>query len=146
MKWKIVAVGKPALAFARAGVGEYLPRLKRYAPAEVVYLKESGSREENARRLLAASEGCHRLVLDERGDLMNTAALAEKIGVWEMDRVKEIAVLVGGADGHDEATRRAADLTLCLGRLTMQHELALVVTLEQLYRAYTVRRGEPYHR
>ena len=60
--------------------------------------------------------------------------------------IKSVAVLIGGAEGHGEEVRSAADLILSFGRLTMQHELALVAAVEQIYRVYTLKRGEPYHR
>lgn len=145
MKWRILAIGKPALGFAKEGADEYLKRIRRYTSAEFSCFKESG-REENSRRLLEASEGCLRIVLDERGDLMTTAQLAKRLDQWELDRVKQAAVLIGGADGHSDAVRDAADCVLGLSRLTLQHELALVVWLEQLYRVCTLRRGESYHR
>ena len=146
MKWTLYTIGKPALAYAKAGVAEYEKRLSRHGGVEIVSFKEAGQ-VENSRRLLEASEDCGlRLVLDERGDLLTTADLVKRVEDWEMDRVKRVGVLIGGADGHDESVRRAADLVLGLSRLTLQHELATVVFLEQLYRVGTVRRGEPYHR
>ncbi len=146
MKWTVYAIGKPALTYARAGVAEYEKRLSRHGGVELVSFKEAGQ-EENSRRLLEASEGCClRVVMDERGDLLTTAELTERVAAWEMDRVKRVGVLIGGADGHSDEVRGAADLVLGLSRLTLQHELALVVFLEQLYRVGTVRRGEPYHR
>ncbi len=145
MKWKILAIGKPALSFAKTGVAEYLGRLRRGASAELVYLKECGS-EANGDTQLARSEGNLRIVLDERGEDWTTADLVKHIDQWELDRVKECTVLIGGADGHSKSVRDSADAVLRLSAFTMQHELALVVFLEQLYRAYTVKRGEPYHR
>ena len=145
MKWKILAIGKPALGYAKAGVGEYLGRLKRSAPVELLYLKEAGS-PANGKTQLARSTGSLRIVLDERGEDWTTAELVKRIDRWELDRIKEISVLIGGADGHSDEVRGEADAILRLSRFTLQHELALVVLLEQLYRAYTVKRGEPYHR
>ncbi len=145
MKWKILAVGKPALSFAKAGVAEYLGRLQRGASVDLIYLKECGS-EANGATQLARSEGGLRIVLDERGEDWTTADLVKRIDRWELDRVKECSVLIGGADGHSKAVRNSADAVLRLSRFTLQHELALVVFLEQLYRAYSVKRGEPYHR
>ena len=146
MKWTLYTIGKPALVYAKAGVAEYEKRLSRHGGIEIVSFKEAGQ-VENSRRLLEASEDCSlRLVLDERGDLLTTADLVKRVEDWEMDRVKRVGVLIGGADGHDESVRRSADLVLGLSRLTLQHELATVVFLEQLYRVGTVRRGEPYHR
>ena len=146
MKWTVYAIGKPALAFAREGVAEYTRRLSRHGGIELLTFKEAGQ-EENSRRLLEASADCDiRLVLDERGKLPTTEEFAENVATWEMDRVKRVGVLIGGADGHSEAVRRSAELVVALSRLTLQHELALVVFLEQLYRIGTLRRGEPYHR
>jgi len=147
MKWKVVVIGKPSLAYARAGIDEYLSRLKHYASVDVQYLKDAGSVEGNGERLLAASDRCLRVVLDERGKSLTTAELVDWVKVQGMDgTVKQIAVLVGGADGHSDEVRKQADVLLNLSKLTLQHELALLTFLEQLYRVHTVIRGEPYHR
>jgi 23S rRNA (pseudouridine1915-N3)-methyltransferase len=145
MKWTIHVIGKPALDYARSGVAEYEKRLSRHGGVEIVTHRESGPAE-NSRRLLEASEGSLRVALDERGDLLTTADFAARVAAWEMDRVKRVSVLIGGADGHHDSVRKSADLVLGLSRFTMQHELALVVFLEQIYRVGTLRRGEPYHR
>jgi 23S rRNA (pseudouridine1915-N3)-methyltransferase len=145
MKWKILAVGKPSLNYAKYGVTEYLDRMRRMASVELLALKENGSQANGAAQL-AQSEGSRRIVLDERGKDWTTAELVKQIDRWEMDRIKQVSVLVGGADGHTDEVRSAGDEVLRLSRFTLQHELALVVLLEQIYRAYTIKRGEPYHR
>jgi len=146
VKWRFVVVGKPSLEYARAGVEEYLRRLRRYTGVELVSVK-NGSREEEGNRLLAASEGCYRIVFDERGELLNTRDLTGKVTALEMDgRVKSVAVIIGGAEGHSDELREAADQLIAFGRLTLQHELALVAATEQIYRVYSVKRGDPYHR
>lgn len=145
MKWKILAIGKPSLDYAKAGAEEYLKRIRRYTPVEFSCFKEKG-REKNSAHLLEASEDCFRIVLDERGRLLTTAGLARQTEEWESLRIKRAAVLIGGAEGHLATVRDSADFVLALSRLTLQHELALVVWLEQLYRVCALRRGEPYHR
>ncbi len=145
MHWRILAIGKPKLGFARAGIAEYERRLGPFAQLTLEYLKQS-DRETESALLQQRSEGTLRVVLDERGEHLTSRSFAEKIGHWEMDRVKGVAVLVGGADGHTGALRSAADWTWSLSKLTLQHELALVVLLEQIYRAFTIRAGLPYHR
>lgn len=145
MHWRILAIGKPKLEFARAGIDEYERRIRPFAPLQIEYLKHS-EREAESALLHQRSEGLLRVVLDERGEHLTSRALAEKVGGWEMDRVKGIALLIGGANGHTDALRMAADWKWSLSKLTLQHELALVVLLEQLYRAYTIRAGLPYHR
>ena len=145
MNWFIFAIGKPKLGFARAGVEEYAGRLRGFAPVKLEYLKAS-TREAESALLLARSEGMFRIVLDERGEEPGSRAVAAKIAAWEQQSVKSIAFLIGGADGHTAALRHAAGWTWALSRLTLQHELALVVLYEQLYRAYTIKAGLPYHR
>lgn len=146
MNWKIFAAGKPALAYAKSGIEEYLKRLKRGAKVELIYLK-AGDSGSVSRDLLARSEGTFRIALDERGRDWNTADLVEKINTWEMDPgIKTISLLIGASDGHTKQLRQDANAVWALSPLTLQHELALVVLLEQIYRAYTIKRGEPYHR
>jgi len=145
MNWFIFAIGKPKLGFARAGVEEYAGRLRGFAPVTVDYLKAS-TREAESALLLARSEGMLRIVLDERGQELTSRALANKVAAWEQTSVKSAAILIGGADGHTDALRAAAGWTWALSKLTLQHELALVVLYEQIYRAYTIKAGLPYHR
>ena len=145
MHWRILAIGKPKLAFAKAGIGEYASRLQPFAPVQIDYLKAS-HREAESALLLERSEGLFRVVLDERGAEVTSRALAEKVSSWEQSRVKGIALLIGGADGHTPELRASAGWLWSLSKLTLQHELALVVMLEQVYRAYTIKGGLPYHR
>lgn len=143
MKFRLLAIGKPRLSYAAAGIQEYAKRLKHYAPLEIEYLKDRNESE----ALLARSEGSYRIALDERGRLHSTSALTKRITALE-DRgdIKSVSFLVGGANGHSESLRGQCDEIWSLSSLTMQHELALVVLLEQIYRAFTIKRGEPYHR
>ena len=146
MNWKIFAAGKPALAYAKSGIAEYLKRLKRGAKVELVYLK-AGDSESVSRDLLARSEGTFRIALDERGRDWTTSNLVERINDWEMDPgIKTISLLIGASDGHTKELRSKSNAVWALSPLTLQHELALVVLLEQIYRAYSIKRGEPYHR
>lgn len=145
MNWHILAIGKPKLGFARAGIEEYTARLRGMAPVRIEYLKAS-HREAESALLLQRSEGMLRVVLDERGEELGSRALAERITAWEHRSVKSVALLIGGADGHTGELRQAADWVWSLSRLTLQHELALVVVFEQLYRAYSIKAGLPYHR
>ncbi len=146
MKWRILAIGKPSLAYAKAGVEEYRKRLTRYATVELLADGKDAGREKNSEALLAASEGAVRIALDERGEAWTTADFAERVRSWQNTGVKRVAILIGGADGHSPALREAADHVVALSGFTLQHELALVVLLEQIYRVHTVLKGEPYHR
>jgi 23S rRNA (pseudouridine1915-N3)-methyltransferase len=145
MRLQIVAVGKPKLAYAKAGVEEYAKRLRAWGGVEIVEIK-AGTREQESAALLARSEGMLRVAMDERGDQVTSRELATRVARWEQDRVKGVAFLIGGADGHTPELRAQADWRWALGKLTLQHELALVVLLEQLYRARSILAGAPYHR
>jgi len=146
VNWKIFAAGKPALAYAKSGIEEYLKRLKRGVKVELLYLKAGDSKSVSS-DLLARSEGTFRIALDERGRDWTTSNLVEKINDWEMDPgIKTISLLIGASDGHTKELRSKSNAVWALSPLTLQHELALVVLLEQIYRAYSIKRGEPYHR
>jgi 23S rRNA (pseudouridine1915-N3)-methyltransferase len=146
MRIQIIVAGKPALAYAKTGVEEYLKRLARFGGHEMIVIK-AGNREEVSHRLLEKSEGCFRIALDERGELLSTRRFAEKIDTLAMrGDIKAVAFLIGAADGHNEALREVCDLVLTISPFTLQHELALLVLLEQLYRVASLKSGSPYHR
>lgn len=144
MKWLLLTVGKPSLSFARAGRDEYLARLSHYARVETAEIKTSTPARESA-ALLVRSEDHYRVVLDEAGRGFTSRAFAGLVSQWQQ-AARPVAIIIGGAAGHDESLVRSADFLWSLGPLTLQHELALVVALEQLYRAHTILAGHPYHR
>jgi 23S rRNA (pseudouridine1915-N3)-methyltransferase len=146
MHLRIIVAGKPALAYARAGVDEYVKRLSRFGGCELVIVK-AGSRDEVSERLLERSQGCFRIALDERGERLGTRAFADKLDALALrGDVKTVAFLIGAADGHSQALRDACDFLLTLSAFTLQHELALLVLFEQLYRVASLKSGSPYHR
>ncbi len=143
MTWKIIAAGRPALDFAKTGIEEYLGRLRAFAKVECHFVKTGPRLHE---RMLELSDGCHRVLLDERGKTFASRAFSTEIQKLRNRSVSRLALLVGASDGWDEATRSRADLLWSLGPQTLQHELALLVALEQIYRAETILAGTPYHR
>ncbi|WP_193212532.1 23S rRNA (pseudouridine(1915)-N(3))-methyltransferase RlmH [Luteolibacter marinus] len=146
MRVRILVAGKPALAYAKSGVAEYLKRLGRYGSFELEMLK-AGDSESVSAALLERSAGSHRIAMDERGKALTTRDWADHFAALEMrGEIKSLCFLIGASDGHTPELRAACDAVWSLSTLTMQHELALVVLLEQLYRVATLRRGEPYHR
>lgn len=145
MRWRIISVGKPKLAHAREGIAEYLARLRCFSTVEVEQVKVSNPLQEGE-LLLQKSRDCFRLVLDERGKLFTSRQFADEVKKIELNPRKTCAIVVGGADGLPDAVRKAADLLWALSPLTLQHEMALALALEQIYRAHTILTGVPYHR
>ena len=145
MDFRIIAAARPSIAYARDGVRFFEERLRPLGKVELRYVK-AGDSEAVSARLLEASEGCLRIAMDERGENWTTREFESRVRRWQLQSVKHVAFLIGAADGHTPALRAACDHVLCLGRHTMQHELALVVLLEQIYRVHTLLAGSPYHR
>ena len=146
MRLLVLAAGKPALAYAKDGIAEYLKRLGRYTQVSLELVK-AGSSADVSQRLLEKSEGMFRVAMDERGERLTTAELSKRFEALEhRGDVKCVAFLIGASDGHTPELRKQSDLVLSLSSLTLQHELALVVLLEQLYRLASMKAGSPYHR
>lgn len=135
-RYRVVALGGARMKSAalRAACDEYLSRIRHYAKIEEREVKEARIPEDS--RLIA---------LDRRGESWTSEQLADLIGKWEMEG-RDVTFAIGGADDLPEEIRQRAERTWSLGPLTLPHELARVVVYEQLYRAYTIRRGEKYHR
>jgi 23S rRNA (pseudouridine1915-N3)-methyltransferase len=143
--WKVIAVGKPKLRFAAEGIQEYLVRIRRFAPCETLFLN-SAQPELLTARVLKESEQSLRVVLDERGRQSSSEELAEFICEHQVRATRRVSLIVGGAEGQAEQIRLQANWLWALSRLTLQRELALMLALEQVYRAYSILSGAPYHR
>ena len=145
MKIKVAWIGKTKEPAIVALTDEYLKRISRYAEVAGITLKDeaailslaSGERQKNKER--------HKLVLlDSRGQQFSSQELAEFL---EREQVNAPPLLfaVGGSDGFSEEARHNAGVMLSLGKMTLPHELARVVLVEQLYRAFTILKNHPYH-
>ncbi len=139
MRYRLVAVGRMKNAALRAACDEYIDRLRHYTKVEEREVKDE------ARVLGAVPEGTRLVALTRRGEEWTSGQLAEWAGRWEMDG-RDVTFAIGGSETLPDDVLRQAERLWSLGRLTLPHELARVVVCEQLYRAHTIRRGEPYHR
>ena len=147
MKLRLIRVAKGKLAWADAAAADYTRRLKRYAPFEEVVVRPGGGREVEAARLLKhVSPGDRLIALDERGARLDSHGWSNVVQTARLDGVGVLWFAIGGPDGHGPAVRERADKTLALAPMVLAHQVARVVVLEQLYRAWTLIRGEPYHR
>lgn len=145
MKLKVVWIGKTREPAIQSLTDEYLHRLARYAEVEGVALKDEAA----LLRLNGANSRSRTksvlVLLDGKGKQLSSEELAKFLGEHQERTPAPLVFAVGPADGFTEETRRAASLLLSLGRMTLAHELARVVLLEQLYRACTILKGHPYH-
>lgn len=154
MKLSVLAVGHRQPGWVSEGCAEYLKRMPRELPASVTEIKPeprgSKTREqlllaEKARIRDALAAGSRLVVLDEKGDDLTTLKLARRLETWMQDG-RDVALLIGGADGLDEEFKLQADDKLRLSSLTLPHGMARLLLCEQLYRAVSVLKNHPYHR
>jgi 23S rRNA (pseudouridine1915-N3)-methyltransferase len=149
MKIKIAWVGRTKEPATQALTDEYLKRISRYADAEGLSLRDEEALLEMCGRSpekRGKSGGKSTLVLmDERGKQLSSEEFARFLGDYQDRNPSPLVFAVGPADGFNEASRAAAQHTFSLGKMTLAHELARVVLLEQIYRAFTILKGHPYH-
>lgn len=155
MRLVVAAVGIRLPDWMNAGCAEYAKRMPRDLPLELVEIKPeprttgktvAAMMAAEAKRIEAAlPPRCRRVALDERGETLDTRALADRLGQWQA-LGDDVAFLIGGPDGLDPALKAGADERLRLSALTLPHGLARVVLAEALYRAHSLRCGHPYHR
>jgi 23S rRNA (pseudouridine1915-N3)-methyltransferase len=139
MRYRVVAVGRVKDAALRAACDEYLGRLRHYAKVEELEVKDE------ARVLGAIPDGSRLVALSRRGEGWSSTALAEQTARWDLE-ARDVTFAIGGADALPADVLGRAERVWSLSPLTLPHELARVIVYEQLYRAHTIRRGEPYHR
>lgn len=154
MKLSIVAVGQRMPAWAQTAYDDYA---KRFPPELRVELKavkteargsktlETLYKAERGRIEEAIARGTRIVALDERGTSLTTNALAARLKAWQLGG-DDVALVIGGPDGLDPAFRAAAHERIRLSDMTLPHAFARVLLIEQLYRAWSVNAGHPYHR
>ena len=150
MKIKIVWMGKTKEPAIQSLTDEYLERIARYVPVEGLPLRDESALLQMCGRTAPAKAtkgaGKSTLVLmDSRGKQFSSEELARFLGDYQDRNPLPLVLAVGPADGFSEAARGVAQHTISLGRMTLAHELARVVLLEQVYRAFTILKGHPYH-
>lgn len=150
MKFRFVWIGTTRNAHYRALQDEYLRRLSHFVKCDVVETRDTAHHEtketEGNRILEKLNQSSFVCLLDVAGKAVSSPELAEKIEKWQNEGVKEVSFIIGGADGVSPAVATRADFRLSLSFLTFTHEMARVLVLEQLYRAYTILKGFPYQR
>lgn len=151
---RVVAIGTRMPQWVSDGADDFVKRLPREAAIEWVELPASKRTRDTAEsRMLEESSAIERrlkpqeqiVVLDVEGKLVSTEAIAESLTVWQGDGSK-IVFVIGGPDGLHSTLKAKACARWSLGRITLPHPLVRVILAEQLYRAWSINAGHPYHR
>jgi len=151
VKLTLLSIGRDrASPFAEAA-DDYAKRLRRALRFESIELPASKKKDrgvaqrEEAQALQAKLSSGRLVVLEIEGELLSSAGLAERLSRWMLE-ARDVDLLIGGDEGLSQELIDRADERLSLGRITLPHRLARLVLTEQLYRATTILRGEPYHK
>lgn len=146
MKITLIVVGKLKEKFLVAGVAEYLKRLQKFAKVEVREIPECRTLEEEGQKILSlVPKDSWLCVLDVSGNEMTSEDFAKKIAALALDGVSNLTFAIGGAFGLSDELRRAATFRLSLSQMTLTHQMARLILVEQIYRAFKINRNEPYH-
>ena len=148
-KTTVIAVGKLKERFWKDACAEYLKRLSAYTDIAVREIPDSTPEREETLILSAIDklpEGARIILLDIRGKQASSEQLAEKLETLAVSGVSNVAFIIGGSDGVTPAVQARAAERLSFGPITLPHNLARVVLLEQIYRAHKIIRHEPYHK
>ena len=146
MRFRFVWVGKTKDKNWRALQEEYLRRLLHFVRFEIVELRDEGAETESKRILEKVNQSNFVCLLDVKGRSVSSHELAAKIEDWQNCAFKEIAFVIGGAEGVASGVVERADFSLSLSLLTFTHDAARVILVEQLYRAFTIIKGFPYQK
>ncbi|MBN2743341.1 23S rRNA (pseudouridine1915-N3)-methyltransferase [Breznakibacter xylanolyticus] len=155
MKVTLIWIGKTVEPWLQAGIDEYTGRLKHYLPFEIKEiasvknaknLDESQLKQKEGELILSALQpGDHLVLLDENGKQPSSREFSTIIDKHQHGMVKRLVFVIGGAYGFSDAVYAAANSKMSLSRMTFSHQMVRVIFTEQLYRAMTILKGEPYH-
>jgi len=154
MKLLVVAVGQRVPDWAATAWDDYAKRFPPELRLELKAVKTEPRGSRTVEQLMAAEReriaaaiprGAHVVALDERGTALTTTALAARLKTWQLDAA-DVALVIGGPDGLDPSLRAAAHERIRLSDLTLPHAMVRVLLAEQLYRAWSINAGHPYHR
>jgi len=147
MKFRFFWIGKTRNEHCAALEADYAARLGRFVKCEFVILRDGPDKETEGKRILEKlNQSSLVCLLDVMGHALSSHDLAEQVEKWQDTGKREITFVIGGADGVSPAVADRADVKVSLSFLTLTHEMARVVLLEQLYRAFTILKGFPYQK
>ncbi len=154
MQVKFIVVGKTSFPYLKEGIDLYLKRLKHYTKLEYIELPvkiPKSAKEKDVKELEAKAfkkhlnSSDHIILLDERGKKFNSISFSKWLEKFQMNSVKSIVFLVGGPYGFSEDIIRMSSQKISLSEMTFSHQMIRLFFVEQLYRGFTIIKGEPYH-
>jgi 23S rRNA (pseudouridine1915-N3)-methyltransferase len=159
MQIRIIAVGKIKEKFLQEGIAEYEKRLRPYAKVQIIEITEekrplsaspaieSAVKVKEGERILAViPEGSFVISLDVKGQIWSSEELAASFREWELTGQNQLVFVIGGDLGLSPALLARSDIRLSLSKMTFTHPMARLLLVEQVYRAFRILRGEPYHK
>jgi 23S rRNA (pseudouridine1915-N3)-methyltransferase len=159
MQIRVIAIGRIKEKFLQEGIAEYEKRLRPYVKLQISELGdekrpasssssvETVAKDKEGERILqAVPEGSFVVALDLKGQSLSSEDLADTFREWELAGKSQVAFLIGGDLGLSPAVLNRSDLRLSLSKMTFTHPMARFLLLEQIYRAYRIKSGEPYHK
>lgn len=152
MKHEFIFLGKTKDSFISSGIDTYFSRLKHYTQISLRTLKEKkkgGKADivaEGEQLLEAVPTGWFIVALDSGGKQYTSEKFADVISGWEQRGVKGVSYIIGGPIGLSREVLEKADLCLSLSKMTFTHDMVRMLLVEQIYRAYTIKAGEKYHK
>ena len=144
MRVRIIAVGKAKDRDLRSLLGDYYARIGRYAKLEEVEIKDGKEAEVSDRLARSIPDRSRVVALEVDGKALSSRELAQWIGRAENESVQTVVFLIGGAYGLPQELSKKADLRLSMSAMTLPHRLARLLLAEQVYRAFSILRNEPY--
>jgi 23S rRNA (pseudouridine1915-N3)-methyltransferase len=155
MKILLLAIGKTSVPYLETGISEYIKRLKHYINFEIIIIPDiKTSKAENINNiknregkllLEKLKQGDHVVLLDNNGEKMTSIAFAKYISKELQQTARRLVFVIGGPYGFSEEVYNKAHFLLSLSDLTFSHQMVRLIFLEQLYRAFTIIKGESYH-
>jgi len=155
MKIELPFLGKTKERYLENGINDFYSRLSHYVSVVIKPIKVKPLKGQTAVQTMTSESnlidqcvgaGCYRIVLDSSGKLLSSEDLSELITTLENQAVKKVSFIIGGPLGLAGEQLKKADLVISLSRMTFTHDMARLLVLEQLYRAYTIKAGEKYHK
>lgn len=155
MKIQLTVISKTSQDYLKNGLAEYLKRLTRYCNLDYVEipdiknaknLNQAVLKKKEAEKIMEQiSQGDMLILLDENGKTYSSVDFSKQINQWQIQSVKRLHFVIGGAYGFDSSLITKAQSKMSLSKMTFSHQMVRLIFVEQLYRAYTILKGEPYH-